>query len=260
VILRKMKTQFRELEPVLYYLDAEDQVEALNTRLGQTLSIKASGSIFCIACGRKTSKSFQQGYCFPCTRSLARCDTCIIKPEYCHHHKGSCREPKWAEEQCMIPHLIYLANSFGVKVGVTRAYQRLTRWIDQGAVTAIPLAIVAKRLDAGLIEVALKEHFPDKTNWRGMLKGDIPDADLFAIREEATGLLPLHPFAEVQTDKPVSILYPVLQYPEKVQSLNLEKSPHIEGTLLGIKGQYLIFDHGVINLRSYAGYEVEIQG
>lgn len=159
----------------------------------------------------------------------------------------------------MIPHVVYLANSSGIKVGVTRAHQRMTRWIDQGAEQAIALAIVSKRLDAGLIEMALKDHFPDKTNWRVMLKGNIPPLNLEEIREEASTLLPVHPFADVQTDAPVSIRYPVLQYPEKIQSFNLEKTPLIEGTLLGIKGQYLIFDTGVINLRSYSGYEVDVR-
>ncbi len=259
MILRKMKTEYREADSVQYYFNADDHPEPLNIRLGQFLSLRATGSIFCLACGRKTSKSFQQGYCFPCMRSLAQCDSCIVKPELCHFHKGTCREPQWGEEHCMIPHVVYLANSSGIKVGVTRAHQRMTRWIDQGAEQAIALAIVSKRLDAGLIEMALKDHFPDKTNWRVMLKGNIPPLNLEEIREEASTLLPVHPFADVQTDAPVSIRYPVLQYPEKIQSFNLEKTPLIEGTLLGIKGQYLIFDTGVINLRSYSGYEVDVR-
>jgi hypothetical protein len=145
-----------------------------------------------------------------------------------------------------------------LKIGITRAFQRLTRWIDQGAVQAIPLAIVQNRLDAGLIEVTLKKYFPDKTNWRAMLKGNIEPLDMETLRDEAIGFLPLHPFAEVATEPAVSLQYPVLDYPQKVQSFNFDKNPLIEGTLLGIKGQYLIFDTGVINIRSYAGYEVEI--
>jgi hypothetical protein len=251
-----MKTEFLEDQPIRYFL--QEGAAPLNEKLGKSLSLRASGSIFCIACGRKTSKSFNQGYCFPCMRSLAQCDSCMVKPEQCHFHKGTCRDPKWAETSCMIPHVIYLANSSGLKIGITRAFQRFTRWIDQGAVQAIPLAIVKTRLDAGLIEVSLKQHFPDKTNWRTMLKGNIEPLDMEAARDEALGLLPMHPFTEASADPAVTLSYPVLEYPQKVQSFNLEKNPLIEGTLLGIKGQYLIFDTGVINIRSYAGYEVEL--
>ncbi len=158
----------------------------------------------------------------------------------------------------MIPHVIYLANSSGLKIGITRAFQRFTRWIDQGAVQAIPLATVQNRLDAGLIEVALKQHFPDKTNWRAMLKDSVERLDMESFRDEALGFLPMHPFAETASEPAVTLHYPVLEYPQKVQSFNLDKNPKIEGTLLGIKGQYLIFDNGVINIRSYAGYEVDV--
>jgi hypothetical protein len=254
--LRKMKTEFREEKPVLYFLQPDEP--PLNERLGTTVTLHASGSIFCIACGRKTSKSFNQGYCFPCMRKLAQCDSCMIKPEQCHYHRGTCRDPKWGEASCMIPHLVYLANSSGIKIGITRAFQRLTRWMDQGAVQAIPLATVRNRLDAGLVEVVLKQHFPDKTNWRAMLKGEVESLDMEALRDEALGFLPMHPFAETSVEPAVTLQYPVLEYPRKVQSFNLDKQPQIEGTLLGIKGQYLIFDTGVINVRSHAGYEVTV--
>lgn len=254
--LRKMKTEFREDKPVLYFLQADEP--PLNEKVGTTFSLRASGSIFCVACGRKTSKSFNQGYCFPCIRALAQCDSCMIKPEQCHFHRGTCRDPKWGEASCMIPHLVYLANSSGIKIGITRAFQRLTRWMDQGAVQAIPLATVKNRLDAGLIEIVLKQHFPDKTNWRAMLKGNVEPLDMESVRDEALGFLPMHPFAETCTEPAVTLQYPVLEYPQKVQSWSLDKNPLLEGTLLGIKGQYLILDTGVINIRSYAGYEVNV--
>ena len=56
----------------------------------------------------------------------------------------------------------------------------------------------------------------------------------------------------------VQIRYPVLEYPEKVRSHNLDKEPRLEGTLMGIKGQYLIFDTAVINMRKYAGYLMQV--
>ena len=58
--------------------------------------------------------------------------------------------------------------------------------------------------------------------------------------------------------EPVEIKYPVVQYPEKIISLNFDKTPIVEGTLLGIKGQYLILDVGVINIRRSTGYNIEL--
>ncbi|MCX6131393.1 MAG: DUF2797 domain-containing protein [Proteobacteria bacterium] len=252
-----MSHEFKQGEPVQYFLNTGSDLLPMNGHIGKKINLKASGSILCLACGRKTSKSFNQGYCYLCMQSLAQCDRCIVKPELCHFHRGTCREPKWGEQHCMIPHLIYLANSSGIKVGITRAHQAISRWIDQGAVQAIGLAIVQNRLDSGLIELALKEEFPDKTNWRTMLKGGLKDLNMASLRDEAASLLPIHPFAELQDSEAFKIEYPVLQYPEKIQSFNFDKNPLIEGTLLGIKGQYLIFDTGVINLRSYGGYEIE---
>ena len=55
------------------------------------------------------------------------------------------------------------------------------------------------------------------------------------------------------------LVYPVEQYPEKVKSHNLDKTPVIRGKLQGIKGQYLILDTGVINIRKYSGYELRIR-
>ncbi len=257
--LLKMRSSYDGKTPVQYSLRRGEESISLNPLLGKTFRLQAKGEIFCVACGRKTAKSYQQGYCFPCTQKLAQCDLCIVKPELCHFHKGTCREPQWAQEHCMISHVVYLANSSGLKVGITREHQKLTRWIDQGAVQALAVARVKQRLDAGLIESFLKKDYADRTDWRAMLKGEAEPVDLSEVREEVLGALPYTLSFEALEEETTVVRYPVLEYPKKVQSLNLEKTPLIEGTLLGIKGQYLITDKGVLNVRSYSGYQVELR-
>jgi hypothetical protein len=256
-------------ETVEYRLPMGEQVVALNPLLGQSLSLNYQGAIHCIHCGRKTSKSFSQGYCYPCFTTLAQCDICIVKPEQCHYDEGTCREPDWAREHCMQDHYVYLANSSGLKVGITRHSQIPTRWMDQGASQALPIFRTRDRHMAGLVEVILKQHVNDRTDWRAMLKGEPEPVDLAATRdrlaeecdkelgelraergEDAATLLPAEALVEIR--------YPVLEYPNKVSSFNLDKNPRVEGTLMGIKGQYLIFDSGVINIRKYGGYEVKL--
>jgi hypothetical protein len=226
-----------------------------------------AGEIHCCHCGRKTKKSFNQGFCFPCLKKLARCDSCIVSPEKCHYEQGTCREPEWGEAFCLTDHVVYLANSSGIKVGITRATQLPTRWIDQGAVQALPIMRVATRLQSGLVEDALRQHVADKTNWRKMLKGEIEAVDLATTRDdlfercqseltalnERFGVQALQPVVDAEC---VDIEYPVLEYPTKVSSQNFDKTPLVEGTLMGIKGQYLILDTGVINMRKFTAYNI----
>ncbi len=266
--LRKMRTQ--PGPPVDYRLPVGTQEVGLNALLGQTLRLTFSGEIQCVACGRKTKKSFNQGYCYPCFQSLAQCDLCIVKPELCHYEQGTCREPAWGEAHCMQPHYVYIANSSDLKVGITRGSQIPTRWMDQGAVQALPIFRVQSRYQAGLLEVMFKTHMADRTNWQRMLKGDPELVDLVAKRDEALGLchaaLNDHKKAAgagalslLEEEEPRSFTYPVLEYPTKVKSLNFDKTPEIEGTLLGIKGQYLMFDTGVLNVRKFGGYAVRFE-
>jgi hypothetical protein len=265
--LRKMRVE--EGDPIQYTLPLGDESVAVNPLLGNTIVVRHTGDIHCVSCGRKTAKSFNQGHCFPCFRRLASCDACIVRPERCHYHLGTCREPEWGQAHCLRPHVVYLANSSGVKVGITRATQVPTRWIDQGAAQALPIARVASRRLSGLMEVVFKEHVSDRTDWRRMLKGEPEAVDLKASRDAL--------FA--QCDETLSDLtdeydqvdpemiadaesrvfrYPVLEYPAKVTAINLDKNPRAEGTLLGIKGQYLILDTGVLNVRKYGGYEIAL--
>lgn len=265
--LRKMKT--RLAAPVEYALRAGDDDVDLNPLIGKTLQLEYSGTINCVHCGRETKKSFNQGYCYPCFQSLAQCDSCIIHPEKCHFDQGSCREPAWGERFCMQDHIVYLANSSGLKVGITRATQVPTRWIDQGATQALAILRVRSRLQSGTLEVMFKQHVADKTNWRDMLKGTAEHLDMAAERdrllaecqEEITELEQRFGFFAISVLNgidAVDIEYPVQEYPQKISSFNFDKDPLITGTLLGIKGQYLIFDGGVINLRRFGGYEVAV--
>jgi len=266
-ILRKMKTRLSA--PVEYALRAGDHDVDLNPLIGKTLQLEYSGTINCVHCGRKTNKSFNQGYCYPCFQSLAQCDSCIIHPEKCHFDQGTCREPAWGERFCMQDHIVYLANSSGLKVGITRATQVPTRWIDQGATQALAVLRVRSRLQSGTLEVMFRQHVADKTNWRDMLKGSAVRLDMAAERdrllaecqEEITEFEQRFGFFAISVLNgidPVEIEYPVQEYPEKIASFNFDKDPVVTGTLLGIKGQYLIFDGGVINLRRFGGYEVAV--
>ena len=266
-ILRKMKTRLES--PVTYRLRVGDEDVALNPLLGKSLQLEYSGQIYCVHCGRKTSKSFNQGYCYPCFQSLAQCDSCIIHPEKCHFDQGTCREPAWGERYCMQDHIVYLANSSGLKVGITRATQVPTRWIDQGATQALAIIRVRSRLQSGTLEVMFKQHVTDKTNWRDMLKGQTRPVDMASERDRLLGECQ-EEIAELEQRfgffaisiingiDPVSIDYPVNEFPEKIVSHNFDKDPLVAGTLLGIKGQYLIFDTGVINVRRFSGYHVNL--
>ena len=262
--LRKMDA--RPAAPVLYELPVGDRKLPISSWLGGVVRLTFEGEISCIHCGRAMRKSFAQGYCYPCFRRLARCDACIVKPEQCHFAAGTCREPDWGEANCMLPHTVYLANSSSLKVGITRGLDPIRRWIDQGATQGLAILRVPTRRDSGLVEVALKRHVSDRTDWRRMLRGEAEPLDLPAERDR---LLPLVPESEpdawrlaerVEDARTAEVAYPVLEYPKKITSHNLDKNPVLEGTLLGIKGQYLILDTAVINVRKYAGYVVRVRG
>lgn len=265
--VRKMKTELAE--PVQYTMLLGAQQVPLNQYLGRALWLDYQGDIHCINCDRKTNKSFNQGYCYPCFRRLAQCDSCIMSPEKCHYDAGTCREPEWGEQNCMIDHFVYLANTSGLKVGITRGSQVPTRWMDQGATQAQPIYRVSTRLQSGLVETIFKGHIADRTQWQAMLKGDAEPRDLDQAREQLVAncaqeigelqhRFGLQAITELQEHPLTTITYPVLEYPAKVKSFNLDKTPRVGGTLLGIKGQYLIFDSGVINMRKYGGYQLSL--
>lgn len=252
-----------------YKIGPEGSEIALNPLVGKALKLIFKKQINCTHCGNAVKKAYAGGYCYHCSLKLAECDMCILKPELCHYAKGTCREPAWGEANCMIPHYIYLANSSGLKVGITRSTQIPTRWIDQGAVAGLPIMKVSTRYQSGVFEKMFAKEIADKTDWRKMLKGQIDEIDLESRRDEL-----FHLFGDdidamegsfgagqveiLENEDITHIDYPVLTYPEKVTSLSFDKAEIVGGTLLGIKGQYLIFDSGVINIRSHTGYKIEL--
>jgi len=264
--LRKLKSQLTN--PVEYGMPLGKLVVPLSPLIGKYISLKYSGLINCVHCGRKTNKSFAQGYCFPCMRSLPECDTCIVRPETCHFAEGTCRDEEWGTTHCMQDHIVYLANSSAAKVGITRGTQVPTRWIDQGASQALPVFRVATRLLSGKLEHILRQQVSDRTDWRKMLKGEPEAIDLRALRDQLFESMrsPIELMINEEEDgtieqldaELVDIHYPVLEYPEKVSSLNFDNTHEIHGRLMGIKGQYLILDKGVINIRKFGGYNLRL--
>ena len=257
-------------DPVSYQLPIGDQFLDMNALIGAQIDLHYLGEINCIHCGRKTNKSFNQGYCFPCMQRLAECDICLVRPELCHYHLGTCREPSWGEEHCFQDHFVYLANTSGIKVGITRQTNVPTRWMDQGATQALPIYKVKDRLTAGKVEVMLKQHVADKTAWQRMLKGDNLDVDLLAQRERlhAECTREIDDLREqlgdgaiefLANDQVIHLQYPVTDYPLKVTSLNFDKTSDIRGALQGIKGQYMMLDNGVLNIRKFSGYKITLQ-
>lgn len=247
--------------PVQYTLKL-DQPIGMNEFIGKPVSLTWSGRIICPVCQSETKKSFGDGLCYSCFVTAPEAAECILRPELCTAHLGGGRDPQWEQDHHNQPHVVYLAASDIVKVGVTRATQVPNRWIDQGAWAAIRLAETPNRYEAGVLEVALKEFFSDKTNWQRMLKNDIDESidleeEKWSLHEQLPGDLTTY-FSE--NDEIITIEYPVLNYPEKVKSLSFDKTPVIEGKLAGIKGQYLIFDDGrVVNIRKHTGYEIKFE-
>lgn len=260
--LRQLTTQVDV--PVRYAFQAvDDKAETVNLavgeRLGSGLRIEFLKRIFCLHCARATPKSYGGGYCYPCFTTLARCDLCVVSPARCHYHAGTCREPQWGESFCMNDHLVYLANTSGLKVGITRSGNETGRWIDQGAVQALPILRAQTRRDAGLVEEAIAKRISDRTDWRRLLSGDAALLDLNrekTILQEQLGDLP-EGVSWIEESVPRSFSYPIVRYPSRLERLQLNAGS-VEGNLLGIKGQYLLLSSGVFNVRQHAGYEVRL--
>lgn len=258
--LEKMHTELKD-GVVQYTLNLENERVNMNSLVGKEMHLLFLDTINCMSCGKVTKKSFGQGFCYPCFQKSPLTEPCVLRPELCEAHEGVARNMEYAESHCLIDHYVYLAVSSSVKVGVTRHTQIPTRWIDQGATYAIKLATTPNRYLAGAIEVELKEHLSDKTNWQRMLKNQIAeDIDLVDEKEKAYELLSMDLQEYITDDDEIlTIEYPVLQFPEKVKSISLDKLSEVKGKLMGIKGQYLIFeDNSVINIRKHGGYLVRL--
>ncbi|OIQ28821.1 MAG: hypothetical protein BM564_08650 [Bacteroidetes bacterium MedPE-SWsnd-G2] len=257
-VLTKMETEF--LEPIQYYLIFDTDFINVNQLLGKTLKIDFV-TYKCLSCGLE-KEIFRQGFCKSCFFEVPQAADWIMRPELSKAHLGiEDRDLAYESAMQLKPHIVYLANSSNVKVGVTRKSQVPTRWIDQGAHEAIEIVEVPNRYLAGVTEVALKAHIADKTNWRKMLKNDIEDANLADYRDKLKSFIPEEAMDYfLESGSETHLQFPVLQYPEKPKSLNLKKTPSYTGVLKGIKGQYLIFeDNTVFNVRSNEGLVVSIE-
>lgn len=255
--LTKMETE--NTKPIQYYLIFENNFLNVNQLINREIGILHKG-YQCLNC-KKAKKVFRQGFCYDCFMSSPATADWIMKPELSKAHLDEeDRDLEYEKRVQLQPHIVYLALSSEVKVGVTRKTQVPTRWIDQGAVQALPVLEVPNRYLAGIAEVALKNHFSDKTNWQKMLKNDLSHADLHREKEKLKQWLPdevLRYF--LVTDELWELQYPVEHFPAKVSSLNLLKTPHFSGKVIGIKGQYLLFEDGtVFNVRTFEGYVVSI--
>ncbi len=256
-VLKKMITE--NASPVQYYLDLENDFLNLNQLLDRTVEISFK-KYQCLSCG-KDKKIFRQGFCYDCFYKMPQTGDWIMRPELSKAHLNiEDRDLAYEKAAQLQAHIVYLANSSNVKVGVTRKSQLPTRWIDQGAHEAIEIIEVPNRYLAGIAEIALKEHVSDKTNWRKMLTNNVIDVDLNKEKEKLYPFLPneVKPYYLENKSKETEIDFPVNQYPTKIKSLNLDKTPAYQGKLKGIKGQYLIFENGtVFNVRNWEGYVVE---
>lgn len=263
-ILEKMNAENigDELNIIPYYsITLDGKTVAINDLIGRDLSIEYLNEIHCIKCGRKTKKSFGQGFCYPCLISAPEAEECVLRPELCHAHEGIARDMEFAKEHCLIDHFVYLAWSGGLKVGITRYHQIPTRWIDQGATLAIKVCRTQNRFESGMVEIELKKILNDKTHWQAMLKG-IEDntIDLLSEKNNALNYISGKDLRfKLETDDLYRINFPVTRYPNKVTSLSLDKTATFSGKLIGIKGQYLIFDSNVVfNVRNHSGYLIDL--
>ncbi|MDA1075316.1 MAG: DUF2797 domain-containing protein [Proteobacteria bacterium] len=262
-VLNKMAVSF-DHGMVSYELRVGESQTPLADLIGHGLRIEYSDQILCAHCGNPTSRSYSGGYCYQCFKTLAQTDLCIVRPDRCHYALGTCREPEWADGFCMQTHVVYLACSSGPKVGLTREGQQLTRWIDQGACKAVPVYRAQTRHLAGVVEVMLTQHMSDRTDWRKMLTESGESVDLEAIKRRVTNLVNLPEGVTGFDAEPVAFTYP--GEPEKLPTRSLNnrfvlsgQTPVVEGRLMAIKGQFLIFEHGVFNVRQHRSYNVNVQ-
>ena len=257
-VLTKMQTEIGD--PIQYYIVFDSDFIQVNQLLDKKISISFM-KYQCLACGLD-KKIFRQGYCYDDFYNQPQVGDWVMRPELSTAHLDKeDRDLEFEKKVQLQPHIVYLANSSNIKVGVTRKSQIPTRWIDQGAHEAIEIVEVPNRYLAGITEVALKDHVADKTNWRTMLKNEIIDEDLVEFKARLKGFLPEEVKEYyIENGKETELKFPVLQYPNKLKSLNLEKTHEYSGVLKGIKGQYLIFkDNTVFNVRNHEGYYVEIK-
>lgn len=261
-----MRGYIRELDhsesnPVAYTLSLGDECEAVNDWLGHRVTVTYLNEKRCVVCNRKVNKLYQGGYCFPCVTTLAETDLCIVKPHECHFHLGTCRDEAFAASHCMIPHYVYLSVSSQAKVGLTRKDRQLRRWVDQGATSAVLLAELPTRKEAGELEMDIAKTMPDKTDWRKLVQGVTSEVDLLALAKSVAGELAPRWQTHLLSEHTLhTFRYPVL--PDRIpkaKSFSLDKTPTVSGVLIGVRGQYLLFEEGVLQMRKHAGLLCEVK-
>ena len=257
--ISKLTSEFKN--PILYKFNIGNQSFDLNNYIGKNIKIKFLDKINCIECGNKIKKTFMQGFCYPCFIKSPKTSECIFKPHLCRAHLGESKDMEWSKKYCLSDQYVYLSITSNLKVGVTRYTQIPNRWIDQGAHHAIKLAKVPNRYLAGMIEIELSKYISDRTQWRKMLQGNYEQIDLINKKKELAKLLSSEYQKYIITDNTIqNLFYPQLNQLEKIKSINIEKTPLIDGEITGIKGQYIIIDNlYVLNVRKYTGYSFEIE-
>ena len=256
-VLGRMPTEL--LNPVRYFLDMGDDFIILNNLIGKEIEISFN-KYQCLSCGQDIP-IFAQGMCKKCYFESPQTGEWVMKPELSQAHLGKAdRDLAFEQEVQLQPHIVYLAKTSDIKVGVTRQSQVPYRWIDQGADEAVPILKTPNRYLAGQAEVLIKKHITDKTGWQKMLKGISTNKNILEVKNQVKNYLPDELLSYwIDDAEPVKIHYPVHRYPEKVKSIQLDKTPEFKGKLTGIKGQYLIFDDGrVFNVRNHSGYVVQL--
>ena len=257
-IIKKMEAEY--LSPVNYSFLIGNEKVNLNQLINKKITLNWSGKVQCL-CGKRLSKFYRQNFCYQCYWNAPEASPSIFKPELCTADLGiEERDLEWEMKFQIAPHYIYLANSSDLKVGITRKTQQLTRWIDQGASQAVLIAEVPNRRISGIVELEFKKSISDRTNWRKMLSGEPSQLDMLELKKKYSVLIPpdLREFI-INNDNVTTINYPVIEYPQKINSMSFQKQSCIEGSLLGIKGQYLLFDQGrVFNVRSHSGYIADL--
>lgn len=263
------KLAVEDTHPASYSLYLADETINANALIGRRVEIAFQDRITCRHCGEDTARSYGGGHCYTCFKTLARCDLCVVSPDRCHYFQGTCREPEWGEGFCMQPHRVYLANSAGLKVGITKPDHLPTRWLDQGATQALVVMATQTRQQAGLVEAALSRIVRDRTDWRALVTRDAPEIDLGSAwdqlaRSAAAPLEALERRFPGALDRAVdekvrTFAYPIAAYPRRAERLTFDGPGLVSGELVGIKGQYLLFESGVFNVRQYTSYHVEVR-
>jgi hypothetical protein len=260
---RLSKLKIKEGSPSSYQLMMSGKSIDLSSCIGQQIQISFDGDIFCEVCHELTPKSYQ-GCCFNCFNVLAMNDRCVMQPHLCHFAKGTCREPAWGMLHCMQPHIVYLAWTSDLKVGITKVQNIPERWLDQGALVAKVLCKTQSRYHAGLIENHLHQTYSDRTQWQSMLKASsIPqELDIIKEWENAKQVVLNASFSFMDTvefiDQTAQYFSYIAPGQPKIKSLSLDKVSKVSDVLRGMKGQYLYLDSGVINIRKHTGYQVSI--